>query len=1075
MQKILLLISLFISTFLWGQKFNFQNFDPDEVQAKYIYDFQQDSSGALYIAGSKGLLKYDGIKFHLINKYNYLKENFISHIYIDNKNQIWVAYYNKGVSRLIETFEGYNSQYFDIPSVLSITEDSLGIKIITSESKIGRYNLETNDFDFSLNELTALGVRKEVILANNKSVYLTDNGIYYLDKNNQYQAIEGTEYAYIKIIKENTVTNTFAFIVNNELNIYQYTDRLRKINSIPLTKLWLTAKVTDMEFGKEKIVLTTLGEGLYELNFIDQRLQAYSYTNFKKENGLRSNNLQSVYLDKDENLWIGYYGNGISLFTNKRTLWYDKTTGLADENILCVTIYKGKLAIGTDKGFSIIDFNDITNFNASTSFIDDRVKSIYTFDETLWIGTDNNGLFYMKNGKIIPFHFKTLQIQPQTVNCIEIHDNKLYVGTNNGLFTHDFSNGKEIHLGTNQGLVHNVIEYIFIDSKGRFWFDSPVCPIYSYYDGEFTLYKDIEGFDSYELSQIFETKDKEIIFSTMGDGIFVLKKDTFTHYYRGNCEILSDYVYFVVEDINHQIWLGHKYGLTKFNEKAKEFTQYQQEDNPLLKGINPTAYQLSADNTLWIGTESGLVKLNTENLVNEKQIPSITFKGVIINDTLVLNQNEITLPFSDYQLEFRYQAINLTSPKEISYQYKLDGFDKKWNAVSYEKLSAKYQSVIDGDYVFRLKVCLENSCNEKEINIKIHIAKPFWKTPTAFILSSLVILGLFFLIIYVVSATKNKQNRILETKVKRRTIELSKVNRLVEHKNKELEKTNEEINHQKLTLEVKNKEIDDSIQYAKKIQRAFILKDEYEEWEKYFSKTFIFDKPRDIVSGDFYWGHKTDKYIYIAVADCTGHGVPGAMLSMLGIAFMDQIMIQRPNIDTNKLLDELREKMINELSHQDKGMMMKEGMDISLVRIDIHTKQLQWSGANNPLYIIRKKNRIGKNFVNCKITENNDGYILADFRPDKQPIGFIHEPKPFNKIEIQLHKEDAIYLFSDGYVDQFGGLRYKKFMSKRFKPLLLSIHKLSSEEQKNILDETLSSWQNDKDQIDDICIVGVCI
>lgn len=1069
----IILILILVTFSIQAQKYNFRNFDKEEVKAKYIYDFAQDTNGVLYAATSKGLLIYDGVKFQLLDKYSLLKDNFVSDVYVDNKNQVWLSYYENGLTKLKSSFNGYKSTHFDTDVVASVFEQNEEISILTSEYKEGLYDLDSKDFKYSINDLSEIRVRERCRLNNGNVVYLSENGIYTKNENS-FELLPITEYEYIKLLKVNKTSNTFVFEINNKLYIYKYESKLRLVNTINLDQIGVNTKITDLAFIKDKLVLSTLGQGLFEVKFIDERLQAYNYIHYSTGNGVLSDFIQSLFFDNENNLWIGYYGDGISVFTSKRTLWYDESTGLANENILCVTNYKGNLVVGTDKGFSIVGTNKVINYNGDSTFYNDRVKSLFTKGERLWIGTENHGLFYLENQELHKFSFDNLDFNPQSINCILFTSNKIYLGTNNGLYLKNFDDGKEIHIGTNEGLVHNVIEYMYLDSKGRFWFDSPVSPIYSYKDGEFTLHKDIEGFESFELSQVFETADKEIIFSTMGDGIFILKNNKFVQYKTQNSRILSNYVYFVVEDMNHQIWMGHKNGLSRLNLENKTFDQFSKKDNPILKGVNTTAYQLSADNKLWIGTEQGLVKLNSRELSTDIIFPSVIYKGVALNDSSVIYDSVIELPYSDYQLEFGFQSIYLANPKEVTYQYKLEGFDKQWNTIPYDKLSARYQSLINGEYTFRLKVCLEDSCSEKEVKIKILIKKPFWKTNSAIILFVLIILTLFFGILYWINARRLRLTRVLEVKVQRRTLELSKANRLVEQKNEALLEVNEKVVTQKKALQFKNQEIDDSINYAKRIQRAFIFKDEYAKWRDLFKTSVMLDKPRDIVSGDFYWGNRQGDFIYLAVGDCTGHGVPGAMLSMLGIAFLDEIMLDNPGIDTNDILCKLRSKVIEELVHDGDEYAMKEGMDITLLRLNLKTLEMNWSGANNPIYIIRKESE------QCDVLKSHrntikDEYALTDIRADKQPIGFLHQLNPFTKHTIQLKKDDAVYLFTDGYVDQFGGEKYKKFMSKRLKPLLIDIHQKSEKDQYKILNKTFLDWKGNGDQIDDVLIAGVVI
>ena len=233
--------------------------------------------------------------------------------------------------------------------------------------------------------------------------------------------------------------------------------------------------------------------------------------------------------------------------------------------------------------------------------------------------------------------------------------------------------------------------------------------------------------------------------------------------------------------------------------------------------------------------------------------------------------------------------------------------------------------------------------------------------------------------------------------------------------------------------------------------------------EQYFHEilndVFILFKPRDIVSGDFYWIKQVNQYVILAAADCTGHGVPGAFMSMLGISYLNEIVQRREITQANQVLNELRKQIRNSLRQHGQPEESKDGMDMALCVIDEKNKTLQYSGANNPLYLIRDKNGTPE---------------LTEFKADRMPLGYYQGRfKTFTNNDIQLEYGDVFYLFSDGFVDQKGGKDDKKFLSKNFKKLLLEIHQEPMREQKNILDKTITDWMGDTSQIDDILVIGV--
>ncbi len=256
---------------------------------------------------------------------------------------------------------------------------------------------------------------------------------------------------------------------------------------------------------------------------------------------------------------------------------------------------------------------------------------------------------------------------------------------------------------------------------------------------------------------------------------------------------------------------------------------------------------------------------------------------------------------------------------------------------------------------------------------------------------------------------------------------------------KVIEEQKQKVEEQKQKVEEQKKDITDSIQYAENIQRALLPT--IENLKDALPDGFLLFQPKDIVSGDFYWMQQHNDKVYFAACDCTGHGVPGAFMSMIGSSLLDEAV-------------EVRKGFINALKQTGEAGQQKDGMDATLIAWDKNNK-LQYAVANNPILLIRKGE-------------------LLETKPDRQPVGYhTEEQKPFTHHEVKLEKGDTVYLFSDGYPDQFGGPKDKKFMMKNFKKLLLSIQDKTMNEQKTILETTLAEWKGDTEQVDDILVIGV--
>ena len=269
------------------------------------------------------------------------------------------------------------------------------------------------------------------------------------------------------------------------------------------------------------------------------------------------------------------------------------------------------------------------------------------------------------------------------------------------------------------------------------------------------------------------------------------------------------------------------------------------------------------------------------------------------------------------------------------------------------------------------------------------------------------------------------------------------------------QQSNRIIKKQKELVEEKNAEIMSSIRYAQRIQNALLTSDEH--WDAISQEHFVFLKPKDVVSGDFYWAHyfNDNSAIWVA-ADCTGHGVPGAFMSMLGIGFLNEIIVEDNVLLPNEILNRLRTKIINALRQNGLQHQQMDGIDLALCMWDKNNNKLTYSGANNPLWLMRAGQ-------------------LTEIRPDKQPVGFLLEniSEPFTMHELQLQKGDTLYTFTDGFTDQFGGVEGKKFKFKRFRELLSSVQNKNMKQQKEAIENAFDLWKSDYDQVDDVCVIGI--
>lgn len=455
----------------------------------------------------------------------------------------------------------------------------------------------------------------------------------------------------------------------------------------------------------------------------------------------------------------------------------------------------------------------------------------------------------------------------------------------------------------------------------------------------------------------------------------------------------------------------------------------------------------------WIGTNDGLVRYDRRKSKNyHNEYHSLVRKVTLIRTDSVLYFGSIIpsladqdpasnlkpsfihpeLPFADNSLRFDFSAPFFEYPQRMLFSCSLVGYDTTWTPWE-TKYYQEYTNLPEGHYVFWVKARNVYGTESTPAFYPFSILPPWYRTPWAYMFYGVVGLLLIWIIIRLYTYRLKRENMRLEGIVRERTAEVVR---------------------QKQEIQARKEEIEDSIRYAQRIQSVVIPS--RKEVNEILPESFVFFRPQGIVSGDFYWVSKVGTRTIVAAADCTGHGVPGAFMSMLGIAFLDEIVTRDQVTSTGQILDRLRNMIIDAMQQHGAEGEAKDGMDIALLSIDSHTMTLEYSGAYNPLIRIRNQE-------------------ILEVDPDKMPIAIHERMHPFTAHSMEYMKGDIYYMFSDGFVDQFGGPYGKKFKFKSFRQLLLDIHQKSMEEQKIMLEQSLDRWKGSLPQVDDILVIGIQI
>jgi len=628
-----------------------------------------------------------------------------------------------------------------------------------------------------------------------------------------------------------------------------------------------------------------------------------------------------------------------------------------------------------------------------------------------------------------------------------------------------------------------------------------------------------------DVRTVLEGKNGKLWFGTGGGiSIYDPKSKKFENITSLN-GLSSERLYFMHFDDDNNLWIGTNIGLDKFdlrgyrNKKRAMIKHLTHLDDFIEIETNTNAVCEDNEGNLWFGTINGLVKYNprAKNPKNTLEpLTHITNIKALGQDT-ILPQNAI-LPHDLNYLAFQYIGISLTMPEKVRYQYKLDGFDEKWSLITQETYAA-FTNLSPGEYTFKVKACNNDGVwNKKPTSFSFVITPAFWQTWWFYGFCSAIGILVFISFIKIREKSLIKEKKILEQMVKINTDKVIQQKEKIQLQKDQLEQAN-------TALREKNKAITFSINYANQIQQAILPKEE--EIAEVFPEHFILYKPRDIVSGDFYWfnyaqsaeptqlaGHSGERHAIIAAVDCTGHGVPGALMSMIGNALLNEIIIEKAITKPAEILQNLREKANSVLKQKADHPGTMYGMDIALCNIDLTNNILQYSGAYNPLYIIKQgenegesqkeipnynskikniqiRNSMSKTISSSPLLTPPKGgkgggkvppsggvrgaFKLIEVKADNFPIG-INVPKKkktFTNHKIQFKKGDTFYIFSNGYVDQIGGPDGEKIMVQQFNQLLLDVQHLTMKEQHKVLESSFENWRGNHKQSDDVLVIGI--
>jgi ligand-binding sensor domain-containing protein/serine phosphatase RsbU (regulator of sigma subunit) len=860
---------------------------------------------------------------------------------------------------------------------------------------------------------------------------------------------------------------------------------LKKHDLIPSTR------VMALEFvvSKDLVWLATEDAGLFRLSDVSSDRPTVSAINLDQ---VQNQELTSVKEDSKGRVWLGVRGSGLHVFELKATgsaasavhtlsdpaIQQHEIIGMYEdsEGTLWVSTLGGGLVqvldlvfdhpfdadwlrqqritqlfrdskeqtwIGIDKGIFLAQSVDgLTQFKyfhlggqTVTSVSEDP-------NNTLWVGTESNGVYrkLSKSDDFVQMEWPDDKLT-SSVNAIVIGKDRINVCTKGGLFILDLSGRTLNHIRSEEGLPHNNVLWAHTDPRGNTWIANQGNRVSFIRDGKVNFLEDRDAQNITDVQHIIEDRKGRLWFATLGSGVFILDNGTANQI--GESEGLpSGYCYQLVEDDNGNIWVKHQKSISQISTELRvERVIGHQHLSPVANTMI-TFISKDAQGNLWITSTHGVVRYNPLIDISRRKPPHLSILGMRLDDEPVKMVSGLTLSYKQYNVSFDISGVSFRDPENISYKYRLLGFSDVWSD-PFSSHVIQFPRLEDGTYTLEVIASKNDGAwTPVPATYSFTINKPFWRTwPFILVAFIAITAGVVSFVRY--RTVKLMADKVeLESLVSERTIE-------IQQQKEQIEKSRDEIARYA-------KDVTDSIKYAQRIQSAI-----FPEWESMASilpDSFVFFRSKDIVSGDFYFAEKAGDLRIFAAVDCTGHGVPGGFMSIVANNLLNQAVKQMGLTRPSEILDYLNEGITNTLHQTYEESSVKDGLDIAICTLNPKNRKLEFAGAYNPLYVFRNQQ-------------------LTTVRGDRFPVGMFvgEEIKSFTNHTIQLEPDDVVYIFSDGFADQFGGSRGKKLKLNGFRELLLNIHRKPMKEQEHLLALKLKEWMGDLDQVDDILVIGVHI
>lgn len=1049
-----------------AQNFNLSKFtNAQGLPQNYIYSLVQDNNGFVWIGMGEGLSRYDGLHFTNYSRRDSLSDNFISDMLIDTDGLLWCGHgngsfsYNDGRKFIkLPHDEQMNAPIKDMclddRGNIWAVEQNMGIVKISPDHKMTTF---FDDDIFGGRMYTSIcAVNSMILLVGTSDGLMTVR----VDVDGSLRAPEEIEDLPMTTVNCITPTRRGSdyWVGFDDGSIYRYSptngaqllSQCTKVCSSGRVAAYDVRAIYEEESGN--LYLATWGDGVKEWEFREETNDYVEALTLDEQNGLGNNYVSDIMVDREGIFWFATYGSGVVAWINNYFAQYNLAdVGLAKTRVVSAQVHGERLWLGLTDGLINMDTKCISNYEYydKMSGLPDRKDIIRTvFDDkrgVQYVATKGEGVFVRKttDDKFRRLNMGDIQRSQMSVNDMAIDSAALYVATTGGLIVYDIETQSAKVFTTADGLPHNNINFVKLDRDGQLWLGPKDSGIAMLVNGdEFDVHRladspiDVAG-------MAFDDRDRFWL-ATVNNGILCTNNDSVVSITTAD-GLHKNYCYGISEDGNGHIWVCHQPGLSCIDLSNGNIRTYGQGSGMDFE-FNGAVSAPNGD--IWLSTTAGAVHYISAYDRRNSVAPIMNLTSVLVSGHRHDIHDEIDLAYpyrgEPDKLEFEFVGICMKDQSNVTYEYWMQRLDDdvaspRWMPLGTQN-HKEFDYIPDGDYILNVRAFNSSGIvSQQPLKIRIHIDKPFWK------MFWFPFLAFIALILSVRSFAKWREKKLMA-----RQQELED----------EVARQTKEINEKKNEIERKNKDITGSITYANRIQTA-VLPSRASLKDIPFADSLLIFRPRDIVSGDFYWFNMYGSHALICCGDCTGHGVPGAFMTLIGTTILNDATRDVAMRHPKPLLEKL-DKEVKQTLNKNQTVETRDGMDCSIIDVDMQTGVMVSAAAKRPIFIVRK----GK---------------LTTIKGTRRAIGDVWNDNEFNETTTQLLDGDCIYMCSDGFTDQLGSDApgdivneedAVKFSTKRFTNLLEDISQLPMEEQLRKLNEAYDTWRHNIDPVDDVIVMG---